>query len=203
MQCAKVCPTGALTPSGYRLSPQELVSRLMRDLPFYGNSGGVTFSGGEPLLYPRYIAACARLLHVPTRYIDTCGAVPQKHIYFIKPYTDLLLFDIKDTDGERLLRNTGADLDIILRNLEYADDLGIPTRLRLPIIAGINDNEVHMRAVRNLLRRLRHCIGADILPYHPYMASKYHALGLVCGILSDSYIPKTETLARLREILDN
>lgn len=202
--CVNHCPTNALKISGRTLTAKELAENLLRDAPFYGDTGGVTFSGGEPLLYPDYILECAGYLKgkIPTLNIDTSGYVPSKNIAAVADVTDLLLYDIKDTDKARLKQNTGADYDTVIENLLFADGQGIKTRLRLLIIRNINDNIRHINRVKQVMRKLKHCTGADILEYHPYMESKYDSLGKSCDFLSEQYIPDKETLSYLNKVLN-
>ena len=123
-KCEKVCPTSALKIYGYEPSVKELANELMQDYDFFKNSGGgVTLSGGEPLLQADY---CANLLkelkkHGINTAIDTCGYVERTAIDKVLPYTDTFLYDVKAIDEEVHIKCCGVSNSLILENLRYID----------------------------------------------------------------------------------
>ncbi len=201
--CTSSCPSRALAVSAKQYSAPALCELLSKDKVFYSGSGGVTFSGGEPLLYPDFLLECIRRLtslNIDCN-IDTSGCVPQKNIAALKGTNVRLLYDLKDTNSARLKENTGAGLDTVLNNLFYADGLGLKSRLRLIIIKGINDNIGHIEKVRLIKSKLQFCEGIDLIAYHPYMASKYESLGTACRMCGAEFVPDKETIQNLKKYI--
>lgn len=179
-RCADVCPAGALERIGKEMSVQEVMDIVMRDTAFYeASGGGVTLTGGEPLFQFEFTlalaGACKRQgLHV---CVDTSGYTFEPHLEKLVEYTDLFLFDIKETDTERHRRFTGVGNDRILYNLRYLDALGARTILRCPIIPGYNDRSAHFKKIAELANTLKHVQQINIVPYHPLGQKKCEWLG--------------------------
>lgn len=177
--CAPQCPTGALELCGKEYSVEALVSEILRDRAFYGATGGVTLSGGEPFLQPKgalaLLSACKG--EGLSTAVETCGYFDPAIIPEAVAATDLFLFDVKDTDGERHRRNTGVSNERILSNLRVLDEAGGRILLRCILVRGINDNDAHYAAVASLAASLKGCVGVEVLPYHAYGGSKQIPLG--------------------------
>ena len=177
--CANECPTGALEMRGESVTAQEVLTRVLRDKAFYVESGGgVTFSGGEVLMQFDFLLESVRLakengLHV---CIDTSGWGGRAHE--LVGHADLFLWDIKHTDEAMHKTLTGVDLAPILDSLRKVDALGGTTRLRCPIIPGINDTMQHMEAIAGIANALHNVQGIDLVPYHALGTAKTAALGL-------------------------
>jgi len=177
--CQNVCYSNAINISGRYLRVDEVMETVMRDREFYERTGGgVTFSGGEPFAQPRFLlelarAAKERLLHTA---VETCAHVPWKTMEGILPFLDMVLMDIKHMDAGQHLRGTGRDNRLILENLSRLDTLGIPLRIRLPLVPGFNDGEENIRATASHVASLRNLHGLDILPYHRMGEPKWHHL---------------------------
>lgn len=200
--CDEVCPTGACELSAHEMTVSALVEAVLRDRAFFGETGGVTLSGGEPLLYPQVIdllrALSAVGLHIA---VETCGAVPRERIAAAAPYVDLWLYDIKDTDPARLLRMTGGNLSQILDDLRLCDRLTTGhIRLRCIAVRGVNTTPAHWQSVAELYHSLAHGEGVDILPYHAYAGSKALRLGRADDSRTD-WIPTEHELEEARRIL--
>lgn len=200
--CAELCPSGALENTLRIMSTDQIAEEIRKDQPFYGMDGGVTLSGGEPLAQPdgalELLALCRR--DGIRTAIETCGYFSADLLPQIAEVTDLLLWDLKDTDPVRHQENTGVPLQPILDNLREADRFGIPIRLRCICLEGINAAESHFRQVREIAASLTHLTGIDLLPYHPMGQSKYDRLGIPDPFDNDRYIPSPERLAALRRI---
>ncbi len=178
--CAKVCPTGALSVSGELVPIAKIAEEVLKERAFYGESGGLTVSGGEPTFQPDALVSLLEIMRengVNTD-VETCGAFPTDLADRLAGPVDLFLFDVKDSDPERLRRFTGADLSLIEKNLLRLDSLGCDTVLRCPLIPGVNLNDAHAEAVASLFGRLSHARFAELLPYHPYGESKAALLGV-------------------------
>lgn len=182
MRCVEVCPTGALSRVGERKTVEEVLEVVEQDRPFYRTSGGgMTLSGGEPLMQHDYALALLREakkrgLHTA---LDTCGKAPGEAVAAIIPWVDLVLYDVKHMDPEVHRETVGADNRLILDNLRFLDGR-VPIWLRVPVIPGFNDGEENLRSVVELAS------GLDIeklcfLPYHRWGSGKYEGLGREYG----------------------
>ncbi len=178
--CVEKCPTGALELCGKEMSCAAILHEVLRDQPFYSTGGGVTFSGGEPFVWGddlvAMLAAC-KAQGVGTA-VETCGYTSPALLEQAAPYTDLFLWDIKDTDEERHFAGTGVSLKPILQNLQMVDCLGAKTRLRCILLAGVNTCHRHYRDLARIAASLHHCEGVEFLPYHAYGGAKANAAGL-------------------------
>lgn len=177
--CQSVCARNALKLFGKTATVEEILSQLTADERFYrATGGGVTISGGEPLLQAEF---CAELLHALKQRgintaIDTSLYAPRKEIDRVVRDTDTFLVDIKSMDRKRHRQWTGVDNACILENLRYLDDIGKETEVRIPFIPGINESTAEDAA--DFLATLKHLKGVKILPYHDLAVAKYTALGI-------------------------
>ena len=179
--CAKACPTRALDLAGEEKSVSEVIDEVLRDKIFYENSGGgVTLSGGEPLMqfdfaYEILKEAKAQGIHTA---IETCGYTSGERIEMIASVTDLFLYDFKLYDSDLHEKYTGVGNERIIENLRLIDRLGKDIILRCPIIPGVNDEDAHFAAIEALASSLEHIIAVEIEPYHPLGNDKYSRLGI-------------------------
>ncbi len=179
--CAQACPSGALRLIGTAYTADQLLEILLRDVPYYRHSGGgITFSGGEPTLFPEFLS---RLLQdLKMRGLHTClqtcgyfdfGIFAQK----ILPYLDLVQFDLKLLDGDMHRRYTGKDNSLILENLARlrASRL-VPLVVRVPLVPAVTATPENLSAIREFLLRLgiRQLI---LLPYNPLGITSAAKLG--------------------------
>jgi pyruvate formate lyase activating enzyme len=177
----------------------ELIRELERDVPYYDRSGGgVTLSGGEPLVQAPFVMdllrACRkRELHSA---LDTCGMVDPAALSAAAGLTDLILYDLKLIDPAAHAEWTGADNRRILENLRLLETLDVPVWIRLPIIPGASDSDAHLEAVIALLAPTRFR-RVSILPYHRIAEAKYQRLGLT-NRMAGAAPPPPELLDRFR-----
>ena len=193
--CGVACPTEALELCGKEYTAEALLDIVLRDKDFYGTAGGVTLSGGEPLLSEEaslFLKLCRE--HGLNTAVETCGMVSERLLREAIPYTDLFLWDVKDTDELRHQAYTGVSYKPILKNLLLADSLGAKTRLRCILVKGVNTNEGHYKALAELFHRLQHCEGVEFLPYHTYGDSKAVALGQKSKARTD-WIPSEDEIS--------
>ncbi len=167
--------------AGYSVTVSELLPQILRDLPFYrASGGGVTFSGGEPLLQAAFIsslAAACRENGVSVA-LDTAGDVPYSVIESVLPYTDLFLYDVKCITRATHLRGTGTDNARILDNLRrLSRETEIPLIIRTPVIPDFNDDAEEQKKIDDFVAEIRHT-AHEKLPYHELGKTKYAALGL-------------------------
>lgn len=179
-ECARVCPSLTHEVVGSVWTVADVVREIEKEAPFFeGTQGGVTFSGGEPLAQPRFLAAlleaCAeRGWH---RAIDTSGFTLPEVLARIEPLTDLFLLDIKHMDTRRHQAFTGVPNERILENARWLARRGAGLRLRLPLVPGTNDD------MENIVRTGHFAVflgmeEIDLLPYHDTGKNKYKKLGL-------------------------
>ena len=192
--CVEVCPMAARRTVGQKMTGQEIVELLLRDRPFYGQNGGVTFCGGEPLLQWPFIAPIAdrlrgRGIHVT---VDTCAAVPRQIVEAVPDKIDLVLADLKLIDPEKHLRWTGQDNANILEAIRHWDR-EMPGRLwiSVPIVPGVHDGE-EIEKIAAFLGSLKNGPGVRILPFERFGESKYEALGMSKPIIGGDVEPLVE-----------
>ena len=165
---------------GRTVTVEEALRELVRDRVFYETSGGgITVSGGEPLMQPDFVSAllsqCKKAgLHTA---LETCGFSSPRVFRQVTEHCDLVLFDIKETDPRRHREYTGVPPEPILRNLEALNRAKVPFVLRLPVVPGFNDRTDHFEKVRVLAEGLEFCRGIQIMPYHRLGEYKYQQLG--------------------------
>lgn len=187
--CADGCPTGARQQSGSVMSESRVLREVERDTIFYDQSGGgVTFSGGEPMMQAEFLVAlldACRRRRIHTA-VDTCGMAPADVLHRVADRTDLILFDLKHLDDGPHRRATGSSNGQILANLEALAARRANVIARVPLVPGVNDDADHI----NRLGRFVADLGLsriDVLPYHRAGTGKYAALGR--GGLSDGAAP--------------
>jgi len=179
-RCVEACPAGARRLAGHWWEAEELLRSLLRDRPFYEESGGgVTFSGGEPLRQPEFLAAAlagarSRGLHT---VVDTCGHAPPADLMAVAAVTDLFLYDLKLVDEGRHREFTGVSNALILQNLRALAAAGARVVVRIPVVPGVNDDDGSAAAAAGFLRGLAGVREIHLLPYHGTAAEKYRRLG--------------------------
>ncbi len=179
--CARICPTRAMEISGEEKPIDELMAIIEREQHLFDqSSGGVTVSGGEPLLYPDYLFKlldrCGeRRIH---RAIDTAGHIPEETLIAATERTELFLFDLKLIDNERHQRLTGVDNRLILSNLRALATTSAQIQIRIPLIKGINTSDEDLQAFAETIAGLPgEKKTVALLPYHAIAAHKYRKLG--------------------------
>jgi formate C-acetyltransferase len=155
--CAEACPHVALRRVGWQVSPQDLHRQVLADRAYFDASGGgVTLSGGEPLLQPDAAAELLSLCHDSglTTTVETSGAVPWESLDQVRPHVDLFYYDLK-AGGETWHRElTGSGQDRIIDNAERLIDSGADVQLRMPVVPGLNDSDDSLNGVARHLERL-------------------------------------------------
>lgn len=177
--CVDICMNGALELSGKWMTVDEVAEMVAQDEDFYKESGGgVTLSGGEPLLQPKFCAAFAseckrRGIHV---LLDTAGNVDYTHFETVLPYIDEVYLDLKGADESRVREATGSSLTLVYSNLKRLIAAKVPVRVRVPIIPGHNDTPQDAEKMAMLIREAG-TQAVDLLPFHRLGSGKYRALG--------------------------
>jgi len=180
-KCAEVCPTKAVEMSGRDYTEEEVMDAVLRETHIMDNSGGgVTFSGGEPLMYPkelkRVLIRCGQAgIH---RAVDTSGHAAQSVVEEIMPHTDLFLYDLKMMDSRRHRRWTGVGNEQIISNLKLIASSDKAYHIRIPLIEGVNCDEENIEATLSFLGGLQQKPSqVGLLPYHNIAVKKYEKLG--------------------------
>lgn len=180
-QCAEVCPALATEMSGRYESVEDLMRVIENERPFFDQSGGgVTFSGGEPLLYPEFLIrildACGNLnIH---RTVDTSGLAKAATLLNVARRTDLFLYDLKLMDSARHKEWTGAGNKRILKNLQALAGTGADIQIRIPLIKGVNTDKQNIEETAAFIATLSGpAKPIALLPYHNMAGGKAAKLG--------------------------
>ena len=198
-KCQDLCPTGALELVGQSTSAEEIAAQALKDELFMkGSGGGVTFSGGEPLMQADLCVEIAKLLKARgiNIAIDTCLAVPRAAIDKIRPFADTFLVDIKAIDEAVHIACTGVPNKQILENVRYVDSLGIPMEIRYPCVPTMNDGEAEK--IAHFVKELKNVKYVRVLPYHNYAYRKYECLGRSCP-LPDVPVPQKADIEKVAQ----
>ncbi len=191
---------------GKYVSVDTLAKELLKDEIFFTDSGGgVTASGGEPLLQADFVSELFRVLRelgISTA-VETAGNVPWENMKKVLPQTDYLIYDIKLIDSEEHKKRTGSGNERIIQNLSRASEAfpDIPVLIRTPTIRGINDGEDHVRKVLKLIGPLKNIAGYELLPYHRLGLGKYRELKLSYE-LKKAEAPDDDRMKMLNSIIE-
>lgn len=178
-ECLEICPALVFETTGYTASTQELVEEIKKDIPFFDQSGGgITFSGGEPLLQAQalinLLKECGKLsIH---RTVDTSGFAATSTILNVAEQTDLFLIDLKLMDSTAHKKHTGVTNELILKNIRALAEINSKIIIRIPLIPGINDHEENIKSTAIFVSSLPGDIAVEVLPYHSIASSKYNKL---------------------------
>jgi len=180
-KCAEVCPTKAIELSGKVMSVNDIMDIIEKERIFFDQSGGgVTFSGGEPLVHIKMLtellAECRkRGIHTA---IDTAGNVSTGIILELAGKADLFLYDLKMMDSIIHKNWTGSGNERILHNLRAIAETGIQIIIRIPLIGGVNDTDENIELTAKFISNLAgHKKEVHLLPYHSIAQNKYTKLG--------------------------
>jgi pyruvate formate lyase activating enzyme len=178
--CVRACPTGARQFAGLVMTVEDVMQEIGKDSIFHDDSlGGVTFSGGEPLLQPEFLLALLQACHDAGIHtaIDTCGYVKESRLLEIASLADLILFDLKVLDDTLHRKFTGVSNRIILENLRRLCGKHSNVWVRVPLIPGINDATEQLRAMAQFVASLSSIRQVSLLPYHRTGVQKFHRFG--------------------------
>jgi pyruvate formate lyase activating enzyme len=179
--CAAACSRGARRLMGRDVGVDEIMEEVRRDAVFYRrSSGGVTFSGGEPLSQPEFLLACLRRCRRWGYHtaVETCGQARWDDLRKAADVTDLFLYDLKCVDPLRHAGLTGVSNELILRNLERLLMLGAAVTVRVPVVPGANDDPESLEALAAFVASLPLVRRVELLPCHALGTHKYAALDL-------------------------
>ena len=171
-RCDEGCYSGARVECGVEYTPEALVSELLFDRVYFKNGGGVTFSGGEPLLQAEFIFECVRLLK---KEGISCFVESSLCVYHeVLREFDTVMADLKCFDDDRHREYTGVGNEKIKDNIKKVNALGVPMVIRTPVIAGLVQD---IDKISELARSLENVKQYELLPYHALGVEKARALG--------------------------
>lgn len=162
-----------------QITPEELVAKLCRFKPYYGTEGGVTFSGGEPLLQPEFLLECLKLCHQKgiNTCLDTAGCGMGDYEEILK-YIDLILMDIKEHTPQGFQKITRRESGQWEHFLEVVQRLHVPMWIRHVVVPGLTDGDEHLASLEDYLKSISHIRRVELLPYHTLGVHKYHEMGI-------------------------
>ena len=198
--CVQICPSGALSIMGKEMSVEDIWEEVKRDQIFYGKNGGITASGGEPLLHAKFIRELFEYCHTHgiTTAIETCLCVEKEKVHEVLEVTDYVLCDYKHWDKEKFYQWTGGNLDIIEENLADILSSKKDVVVRTPLIPGFNADR---ETIQKMCRKLKD-LGAEkieLLPYHRLGKIKYENMNMPYGMKDDKLLPE-ELIRELKSI---
>ena len=178
--CIHVCPSRALEIIGREVSVDEVMKEIEKDILFYDESnGGVTFSGGEPLMQVHFLNSLLERCKEKDIHtaVDISGYAPFEEIDRLREKVDLFLYDLKIIDDEKHKEYTGVSNERILENLKELSERGDRITIRIPIIPGINDSDGDIHEFAQFILSLTGGKEISLLPYHQAARAKYKRLG--------------------------
>jgi pyruvate formate lyase activating enzyme len=203
--CLEHCAAGALRLLGQTLTVDEVMKKMMQDLPFYRRSGGgVTLSGGEPILQYRFVLALLNALKAKGIHtaIETTGFQKWKIFAKILENVDLVYFDLKIIDEKEHKRILGVSNVLILENArKIMAGQSRKVVFRAPVIPSYTDSEGNIRGIAIFLRKIGYGGKVEIIPYHRFGESKYTLLNKEYP-LKGTTLPALNQLERMKEIIE-
>ena len=171
--------TGARETVGREIRVKDLLAEILKDRVFYDESGGgVTFSGGEPLMQAEFLAAILKACREQGVHtaIETSGYTSPANLELVMDHTDLFLYDVKVIDDDLHRHHTGVSNRIILQNLAALAARRKPVIVRVPVIAGVNDDAASIGAIGAFVAGLEGIREIHLLPFHERAEAKYRSL---------------------------
>lgn len=194
---------------GKRMTAEEIIADAIKDRAYWGKKGGITVSGGEPLLQIDFLIELFTLAKKENVHtcIDTAGGPFRREGEWFEKFrklmelTDLLLMDIKHIDREEHIALTGQSNENIIEMFRYLDEIKKPIWIRHVLVPGISDNDAYLEKTRDFIRSLHNVERVEILPYHNLAIPKYEELGIPY-LLKETPMPVQERIENARRILE-
>ena len=175
---------------------EDILNKVIRFKPYYRrNNGGVTFSGGEPLLQPDFLIDISKLLKKENIHIalDTSGVGVGRYDEVLK-YIDLVILDIKHTDVDGFKTLTGGDFNEQLKFIKALNNSGKNVWIRQVIVPGIMDNDSYLESLVEIVEKIKNVERIDFLPYHKLGREKYIKMGIDYPLENTSEMNKEECM---------
>ena len=186
---------------GVPYSPMQVVDKAVRYRSYFGEKGGVTVSGGEPLCQSEFVAELFKALHGRgiNTCLDTAGVKPDKNVERVLEHTDTVLCDIKFPTEEEYLKRVGGSLDSTLQFLRLCNKMGVTVIIRHVVVPGMTDTEESILAIKSLLSDIKYEM-IELLPFRKLCTQKYSALGIEFP-LKDTPECTKDTINKLKALL--
>ncbi len=182
--------------------PEEIVQKVIRFKEYFGNLGGITVSGGEPLLQAQFVKEVFELCHKEgiNTCLDTSGCVLNDEVKELLSVTDRVLLDIKYTDDKSYREYVGCELSQVLEFLKVLNAQNIPTTLRQVIIPTLNDNDESVKSLKIIAEQYKCVDKVELLPFRKICQTKYDTMGIEFkfGHIPE---PSIETMDALNKIV--
>lgn len=191
--CTEKCYAEALEMIGREESVADVLAEVLKDKPFYETSGGgMTLSGGEPLMQIDFSEELLRQAKAAGLHcaLETSGFAPFDHLERLLPFVDLWLYDIKAVDDALHRELTGVSNERILANVRELHRRGVALLLRLPLVPCYNDRDEDLQALATLARELPGTQGVEIMPYHRLGEGKLDRLGMTDAVRAVAESPE-------------
>ncbi|WMJ22747.1 glycyl-radical enzyme activating protein [Paludicola sp. MB14-C6] len=204
-RCIDVCKSNALHFRGEYMSIEAVMKNVLADKGFYKTSGGgLTLSGGEPLLQTDFVLALLQSAKQEGIHtcVETSGGVAFERIEKVAPYVDLFLFDIKETNEENHIKYTGVSNRIILDNIHKLNTLGNKILIRCPIIPSVNDRKEHFDNLVLLYNSLENAVDIQLMPYHMLGQGKQNRYGVILNQAA-FHVPSQEQVEEWNQYINN
>ncbi|MFC1934889.1 glycyl-radical enzyme activating protein, partial [Chloroflexota bacterium] len=202
--CVELCPGSARKIAGRYVSVEEVFKQLVKDELFYRNSnGGITFSGGEPVVQSAFAKELAYRCNEAGLQValETCGYSPWKRLERVIKSVSLVLYDIKNMSGTQHQRFTGVSNKLILRNARAISDSKVPMIIRIPVIPGFNDSKENIISTTVFAKGLASVSEIHLISYHELGIVKY---GKLCrGNTWQGPVPNLECLEILQQLVES
>lgn len=189
---------------GNEYTAEDVVKRCLRCKEYFGKDGGITFSGGEPLMQAEFVHDVFKLCHENgiNTCLDTSGSIMNEKVKMLLTQTDRVLLDVKYANDADYHENVGCGLKAVLGFLEYLDEKKIPTTIRTVIIPGYNDNEETALFLKNL-RHFHRCVDKiELLPFKKICQTKYDAMGIEFPFKNVPE-PTKDSVEYMRAVIEN
>lgn len=193
-RCLHSCPKGLIQVAGKRISAKELAGELLKQAPVLtAGEGGITISGGEPLMQPEFLFSLLEQLSSLHRVIETCGYASPEVFQEAAARCDMIYLDIKHHNDAIHKELTGVSNRPILENLRWLKGQTIPFVARIPMIPGLNDDQKNMEETAALLAGSNNLLRVELMPYNPFTKAKYEMAGMNFA-LDPSSFPKQQII---------
>ena len=187
---------------GNEFSPSQIIEKALRFKTYFGKNGGITVSGGEPLVQTEFVSRLFKLAHDNdiNTCLDTSGYLLNDKVKALLQHTDRVLLDVKYTDNELYSKHVGCSFESVLNFLLYLNEKNIPTTLRQVIIPSLNDNEQNVYRLKDLANEYSCIDKIELLPFKKICQVKYDQMGIPFPF-KDIPSPTKEIMDRLNQLL--
>ena len=200
--------TWKIHDAGEEYTVDQIIKRALRYKTYWGDQGGVTVSGGEPLVQIEFLVEFFKALKAEgiNTCLDTCAApFTREEPFFsqfneLMKYTDLVMLDIKHIDNEKHVELTKLENTNILDCARYLSEIGKDVWIRHVLVPGYTDNDVYLQKTADFIKELKNVKRVEVLPYHSFGSFKYEEMGIPYK-LKDVETPSQERVDNAKRIL--